>query len=99
MLKNQLVGLKLSIVDEHIIENLSFYDDSISSTLGSVNGAVCAPILQFKIIAKDALVIDENGFNIQWNNIEINQHSISVNRNGKQAQYKIVSRVDKKVLP
>ncbi len=92
MLKGKLEGLRLSIVDETIIEDLGFSGDSVIATIGTKDGAVCAPILDYEITGNDSLVIDKESFNIQWNQIEFGDDTITVIRNDAPTLYKIVSR-------
>lgn len=91
MLKGKLEGLKLSIVDENIIEDLDFSGDSVIATIGTKDNAVCAPILDYEITGNDSLVIDKESFNIQWNQIEFGVDTITVIRNDVPTVYKIVS--------
>jgi len=92
MLKDKLEGLRLSIVDDAIIEDLGFSDDSVIATIGTKDGAVCAPILNYEITGDDSLVIDKESFNIQWKQIEFRGETIMVIRNDAPTVYKIVSR-------
>lgn len=91
MLKGKLEGLRLSIVDENIIEDLGFSGDSVIATIGTKDGAVCAPILDYEITGKDSLVIDKESFNIKWSQIEFAGDTITVIRNDSPTVYKIVS--------
>lgn len=92
MLKGKLEGLKLSIVDDVIVEDIVFSGDLITSTIGIRDGAICAPILTFEVTGDDSLVIDKEHFNIKWKQVSIMEDIMSVIRNGKPTVYKIVSR-------
>ncbi len=92
MLKVKLEGLSLSIVDDTIVEDLCFTGDSVIATIGTKDGALCAPILDYEIIGNGSLVIDKDNFNIQWKRIEFVGETIEVVRNDTSAVYKIVSR-------
>jgi len=92
MLKSELKGLTLSIVDDSIIEDLSFSDDSVTATIGTNDGAVCAPVLNYEITGDDSLLIDKESFNIEWQKIEFGGNTITVIRNDAPAVYRIVSR-------
>ena len=94
MLKDELEGLRLSIVDETIIEDLGFSGDSVIATIGTKNGAVCAPVLDYEVTGNDSLVIDKESFNIQWSQIEFREDTVAVIRNEAPAEYKIVSKSD-----
>ena len=92
MLKNELEGLKLSIIDETSIEDLGFSGDSVIATIGTKDGPVCAPLLEYEITGNDSLVIDKESFNIQWSQIELKEDTIAVIRNGTPTEYKVISR-------
>ena len=89
MLKEKLDGLSVSISDETIIEDFTFVGDNIIATIGSANGAVCGPILNLQINNSSSLTIKGEGFEINWENIEITDDQINVIRNGKPAIYVI----------
>ena len=89
MLKEKLDGLSVSISDETIIEDFTFAGDNIIATIGLANGAVCGPILDLQIIDPSSLTIKGEGFEFNWENIEIFDDQIKVIRNGKPAIYKI----------
>ena len=92
MLKEELEGLNLSIIDEALIEDLGFTGNSVTATIGTKVGPVCAPLLEYEVTGNDSLVIDKESFNIQWNKIELKEDTVDVIRNGAPAVYKVVSK-------
>lgn len=99
MLKGKLEGLGLSIVDEKIVEDLRFSDDFVVATIGSKDGAVFAPILDYEITGSDSLVIDKEHLNIKWSRIEFSDDTIAVIRDDEPTVYKIISRPGTRKLP
>ena len=89
MLLGKIDGLKVSLVDENKIEVFSFRGDSVSATLGTIDGPVCAPILTVHEVDDASLIISDQSFEIKWNNVEITDSAIKVMRNGKSATYEI----------
>lgn len=92
MLLEKIDGLYVSLVDENEIQDFSFGGDSVSATLGTQDGAVCAPILTAHEVDEATLIIKDQGIEIKWDNIEITDSSINVTRNGKPATYKITGK-------
>ena len=92
MAKLKLDGLRISIVDDIIVEQLGFIGKNVVATIGSKEGAVCAPILEYKITGEGSLVIDPGNFNIVWSKVEIGENEISTLRNGVPTKYTIVSK-------
>lgn len=86
MLREKLKGLRAELESESNVEVLSFHEFSVSATLGTKDGPVTAPILEYKVTSSDSLVI-EGLFPIIWENIEFGNGTISVVRNGEVATY------------
>jgi len=95
MLNKKLDGLQAELVDNERVETLSFNGGSISATLGVKNGAVTAPILEYKITGESSLEIS-GIFSIKWENIEFEENRINVARNGEHVVYKITKISTKK---
>lgn len=89
MLKDRLNGLKVELLDDEIFEQFTFYGDKVSATIGTVNGPVCAPILDLEENAPTSLQIQGQGFEFYWEDITISETQITTIRNGKAAIYKI----------
>jgi hypothetical protein len=89
MLNELLEGLKVTLNDENIVEDFTFSGDNVIATIGTVNGPVCAPILEFKINNPSSLTVKGQGFEISWESIQISDSQVSTIRNGKPAIYKI----------
>ena len=92
MLIEKLEGLKVSLNDSDIVEDLTFSGNNVAATIGEKNGAVCSPILELQIQNESSITIIGSGFEINWGNIEINNNQISTTRNGKQSVYDIVAK-------
>lgn len=89
MLKEKLLGLSVSLIDESIVETFSFVSDHLAATIGTKGGPVCAPILSFEIVGPRSLHIVGQGFRISWDQGEIGPERLSVWRNGIPALYRI----------
>ncbi|MBF0274728.1 MAG: hypothetical protein HQK84_05805 [Nitrospinae bacterium] len=87
--ENKLIGLTVSLIDERLIETFSFTSDHVSATIGTKDGAVCAPILSFDAVRPDSVRIYGEGFEILWEDIEIGPVCVSVRRNGVPVVYGI----------
>lgn len=87
MLKDKLQGLKLSLDDNDTVEVFHFGSNNVSATLGTVNGPVCAPILDFKITSESSILIEGQGIEITWESIEIGANELRTIRNGKKSVY------------
>jgi len=90
MLIEKLEGLKVTLNDNDIAEELLFRDKSVSATIGEKNGAVCSPIFELQIINETSIIIKGQGIEIKWENIKINTNQISTIRNGKESIYNII---------
>lgn len=89
MLKDKLLGLSVSLIDESIVEIFRFASDHLAATIGTKGGPVCAPILALEIVGPVSLRIVGQGFRISWDQVEIGPERLSVRRNGIPAQYRI----------
>lgn len=92
MLKEKIVGLRLSIVGDDSVEDLCFTEKFVTATQGSKSGPLCAPLLNYKITGADSLVIEGGGFDIRWTQIEFVGETLEVVRNSNPVVYRIVSR-------
>lgn len=92
MLKEKLEGLRLSIIDDTRVENLHFVGDTVVTTIGTKDGPLCGPILDYEVTGPDALVIDFDGAPIRWSHIEIGDQTVSVVRNGVKTSYRVEAR-------
>ena len=95
MISKDLEGLKVSLNDERIVEDFQFAGDKVIATIGTKDGAVCAPILDLKIINPSALTIEGQGLAIKWEDVQITDSQILTIRNGKPAIYSI----ERKFIP
>lgn len=96
MLKEQLSGLTLALIDEVTVETFSFTGDHVAATLGTLNGAICAPLLELRINSPASLTIHGQGFEIVWENIICSGQQLSVIRNGRPAIYRVEKRSDRR---
>ena len=103
MIEKELEGLKVSISDKNIIEDFTFSGNRVIATMGTVDGAVCAPILELKILSPSSIAIKGQSFEITWEDIQISEKQITTTRNGKPAidniKEKIVSKERVRRLP
>ncbi len=91
MLERELEGLRAELESKDCVEVLSFNEGSVSATLGTKDGPVTAPILEYKITSDRSLII-YGLFKITWENIEFGSGSITVLRNGEKAVYRTSRR-------
>ena len=92
MILEQLSGLSLELVDESLVEQLSFNGSSVSATLGEHAGAVYAPILEVHLNAEQELIFRGAAIDLCWAKIVLYANELVVMRNGQPATYKILSR-------
>lgn len=92
MLLSKFDGLTVSLLDEAEIEDFTFHGQSVSATLGSDGGPLCAPILAVTFTSDDSIIIQGQGIEILWRKIEIAENEIRVNRNGKPVIYAITGK-------
>lgn len=91
MLEEKLVGLRAELIDEESVEILCFGRSSVAATIGTKSGPVASPIIDYEITG-DNLIIIGRLFPIIWENIEFGKGIITVDRNGKNAIYKITRK-------
>lgn len=92
MLKDKLEGLKVSLNNITMVEDLMFCGNNVTATIGEKNGAVCAALLELQINNESCITIKGQGFEIHWDNIEIDNNQISTKRNGIESSYKIIEK-------
>ena len=84
-----LIGLVVSLIDDDIVEELSFGEGFVSATLGTKSGAVCSPILEIKDLEQGVLKMSGNSFDIEWKDFVIAETSIVTIRNGIKVVYEV----------
>lgn len=89
MLKEQLKNLKVSLIDNIIIEDFEFNEDKIHATIGTTNSHISARILNLKINTPSSITLDGQDIEINWDDIQISVTKISTLRNGKPVVYEI----------
>jgi hypothetical protein len=95
MLSEELDGLRAELESKDTVEVFSFRENSILATLGTRDGPVTAPILEYKVTSNSSLIV-QGKFPVIWENLEFSTGYITVQRNGKKATYKTSKSPTKK---
>ena len=93
MLIKSLKGLNVSLKDNNVIQEFRFGDNSVAATIGTKDGAVCAPLLTLTINGDSSITMHGQSIELKWENIEINEKYISALCNGKPSIYDIKPKV------
>jgi len=95
----RLVGLQLSLVDDHMIKNLYFRKDkNVTADIGIKGGPVCGPIFHWSLSKDNVLTVTSVGEGIvqfKWTAIGFVQDGILVQSAGKMEHYAILKKLVK----
>jgi hypothetical protein len=84
-------GCRLNLESDHAVEQYWFHPNGwVSATLGAKNGAVCAPILQYRQLPDgDVEIFDRSGTLYVWRDIQLEADTLTVGCSGQIKKFKI----------
>ena len=80
-LRSALAGAKLSLLDEHAIQNFSFSEEGngVAATLGTRGGPVCAPGLWYRVLDDGAVELTGGeALSYRWEQVELQDGILTV---------------------
>ena len=88
---DDLLQARLELRDPVILEQFWFTDDQhVTATIGEKNGAVCGPILAYRITDQDVVVIgDDNTDWYHWEDIRVEGNLLHVHCDGRTKVFTI----------
>ena len=102
-LKAVLNGAQLTLVDESVVEQFYFSGegDSVAATLGLRDGAVCGPVLRYRVTDDGAVELGDGGvFHFRWEEAEYANGILNVVSDGRAKRFQVVlSKKRERYLP
>lgn len=87
------INRRLELVSDVLVGQYWFRPDGhVSATLGEKEGAVCAPILEYKVISSTSveLLLEGKSFDF-WTEIQCDGDVLKVKTRGQQLTFKVLS--------
>ena len=85
-------------MDDEVVEQFSFMDDTrIVATLGTKNGAICGPVLRYRLPSDGSIeIIDSDGLVMyRWAEVLVSTDLLSVVCDGRSKKYRITRAPEK----
>jgi hypothetical protein len=87
-----LIQAMIELVDDEALEQFRFIDgEHVAATIGTKSGAVCGPVLYYRITGDDAVEIHDDGGRVwfRWERLRLDGGTLHLSCGGRPKEFSI----------